>query len=75
MKKMMQCDVRTNKYDHQVIMYFISCTHYRTAQWYKTENPAFQDIYKTDSLWWDNHLRHTTMENMTTMRKIDTSYK
>ena len=25
------------------------------------------------NIWWYNHLRHTTTENMTTMGKIDTS--
>ena len=28
----------------------------------KVQNPAFRDIYETNSILWYNHLKHTTTE-------------
>ena len=39
----------------------------------KEQNPAFQDMYGTDSIWLYSHLKHTTTENLKKIGKIDTS--
>ena len=37
-------------------------------------NKVSRDIHVPDDrIWWYNHVRHATTENMTTMRKVDTS--
>ena len=68
------CTIQTNEYDLQAKTYPNICTHHKLHNNNESNSRFSRNVYAiSDRIWWNNHLRNTTTENMITMGMVDTS--